>query len=81
MRTQTPQWAVIEATAAMLTGEIRRATTLPELIATGKQYADATTTMRDAFVRIARTEYRTRKAALTAASREDELLQIFIKPH
>jgi hypothetical protein len=74
------QWAAIGATAAMLIGDIRKAESITVLESAGKQYADAMATMPDAFVEIARTEYRTRKDALTKASRDDEALQILIKP-
>src|SRR5437870_1973307 len=62
------QWAAIGATAAMLIGDIRKADSIAALEATGKQYADAMTTLPQVFVNIARSEYRTRHDALTAAS-------------
>jgi hypothetical protein len=74
------QWAAIGATAAMLIGDIRKAVTLAALEATGKQYAEAMATLPEVFVRIARSEYRKRKEALIAASREDEEIAILIKP-
>jgi hypothetical protein len=71
------QWAAIGTTAAMLIGDIRRATTLPELITIGKTYADAMSTLPEAFVKIARNEYRTRRDTL---SHKDEEISILIKP-
>ncbi len=74
------QWAAIGATAAMLIGDIRKAATLTVLEATGKEYADAMKAMPQVFAAIARSEYRTRKDALTAERRDDEEIAILIKP-
>jgi hypothetical protein len=74
------QWAAIGATAAMLIGDIRKAATLTAREATGKQYADAMTSLPQVFANIARSEYRARKDALTAQSRDDEEIAILIKP-
>ncbi len=74
------QWAAIGATAAMLIGDIRKAESISALVAIGKQYADAIATLPQVFVNIARSEYRTRKDALTKASHDDEEIAILIKP-
>lgn len=73
------QWAAIGATAAMLIGDIRKADSLTALQAIGKQYADAMATLPEVFVNIARSEYRMRRAALTAKSNDEEIA-ILIKP-
>jgi hypothetical protein len=71
------QWAAIGATAAMLIGDIRKAETVAALEATGKQFADAMAALPEVFKKIARSEYRKRKEAL---SRNEAPLQILIKP-
>lgn len=73
-------WAAIGATAAMLIGEIRKAASLPALQAIGKSYADAMQSLPEPYVTIARNEYKARRDALTKANRDDEALQILIKP-
>jgi hypothetical protein len=60
------QWAAIGATAAMLIDEIRRAESIAALESIGKSYADAMVNLPDAFVRIARNEYRAKHCELTS---------------
>jgi hypothetical protein len=69
------QWAAIGATAALLIDGIRKADSIASLEAIGKQYADAMATLPEAFVAIARNEYRKRHAALITDG-----VEILIKP-
>ena len=59
------QWAAIGATAAMLINAIRKAESTTALVTIGKQYADAMATLPEAFVKIARNEYKARHFALS----------------
>lgn len=58
------QWAAIGATAAMLIDAIRKASSLPSLEAVGKSFADAMANLPEAFIKIARNEYRSRHCEL-----------------
>jgi hypothetical protein len=60
------QWAAIGATAAMLIDEIRKAESVAALESIGKQYADAMANLPEAFVKIARNEYRAKHCELIA---------------
>jgi hypothetical protein len=60
------QWAAIGATAAMLIDSIRKAESITALLTIGKQYADAMATLPQAFVTIARNEYRARHCELSS---------------
>jgi hypothetical protein len=60
------QWAAIGATAAMLIDEIRKAESVAALESIGKAYADAMANLPEAFVKIARNEYRAKHCELSA---------------
>lgn len=74
------QWAAIGSTAALLICDIRKAQSLTTLQAVDKTYADAMSLLPDAFISVARKEYKARQCELTAQSHDDEALQILIKP-
>jgi hypothetical protein len=60
------QWAAIGATATMLIDGIRKAESIPALTTIGKAYADAMANLPEAFVKIAREEYRAKHCELSS---------------
>ena len=72
------RWAAIGATAALLISEIRQAGSLSALQSIGQQYSDAMKSLPDAFVIIARKEYRAKQCELTSCGNVSS--QILIKP-
>jgi SWIM zinc finger len=59
-------WAAIGATAALSISEIHNAKSVSELESVGRKYADAMKSMHESFVKIARSEYKSRHCALTS---------------
>jgi len=73
-------WAAIGAMAAMLIHDIRQADTVGQLVRIGHLYAEGMKGLPEAFVKVARAEYKRRYTELTKASRAAEAAAILIKP-
>ncbi len=73
-------WAAVAADAAMLVHAIRISQTYTDLENLGKAYAQALKALPQAFVEIARSEYRARRDALASERRRDEENAVLIKP-
>lgn len=77
-------WAAIGATAALLIHDLRQAATVGELDRIGRLYAEGMKALPEAFVKVARAEYKRRYCQLTQPTKEQrrtaEAAAILVKP-